>query len=322
MDIIVLKRREMMNFYLFYGNDDNYINKRIDRLINDINIDINDIIKYNFTDYKLEDILEEASMNSMFNNNKLIIIDSNLKEDIDYELLERYINNYNPHTYMVIKIKTDKLDTKKKIYKLFSKYAKVEELNNDLDNLSNYVNNLLKDNNFYMSNSNINYFIAKVGNNINNIDNELEKLYLYKFDDKKIEKKDIDDLVINNIDDEIFAITNAVINNEVDKSLDLYNEFMMKNYEPTQIIGLLASQFQFLYQVKYLYNKNKTQNEIAKLIDVHPYRVKLAIGNLYNYTESDLLHYISKLGKLDEDIKTGNIDKNVGLELFLLNKDM
>ena len=311
-----------MNFYLFYGNDDNYINKRIDRLINDINIDINDIIKYNFTDYKLEDILEEASMNSMFNNNKLIIIDSNLKEDIDYELLERYINNYNPHTYMVIKIKTDKLDTKKKIYKLFSKYAKVEELNNDLDNLSNYVNNLLKDNNFYMSNSNINYFIAKVGNNINNIDNELEKLYLYKFDDKKIEKKDIDDLVINNIDDEIFAITNAVINNEVDKSLDLYNEFMMKNYEPTQIIGLLASQFQFLYQVKYLYNKNKTQNEIAKLIDVHPYRVKLAIGNLYNYTESDLLHYISKLGKLDEDIKTGNIDKNVGLELFLLNKDM
>ncbi len=311
-----------MNFYLFYGNDDNYINKRIDRLINDINIDINDIIKYNFTDYKLEDILEEASMNSMFNNNKLIIIDSNLKEDIDYELLERYINNYNPHTYMVIKIKTDKLDTKKKIYKLFSKYAKVEELNNDLDNLSNYVNNLLKDNNFYMSNSNINYFIAKVGNNINNIDNELEKLYLYKFDDKKIEKEDIDDLVINNIDDEIFAITNAVINNEVDKSLDLYNEFMMKNYEPTQIIGLLASQFQFLYQVKYLYNKNKTQNEIAKLIDVHPYRVKLAIGNLYNYTESDLLHYISKLGKLDEDIKTGNIDKNVGLELFLLNKDM
>ena len=311
-----------MNFYLFYGNDDNYINKRIDRLINDINIDINDIIKYNFTDYKLEDILEEASMNSMFNNNKLIIIDSNLKEDIDYELLERYINNYNPHTYMVIKIKTDKLDTKKKIYKLFSKYAKVEELNNDLDNLSNYVNNLLKDNNFYMSNSNINYFIAKVGNNINNIDNELEKLCLYKFDDKKIEKEDIDDLVINNIDDEIFAITNAVINNEVDKSLDLYNEFMMKNYEPTQIIGLLASQFQFLYQVKYLYNKNKTQNEIAKLIDVHPYRVKLAIGNLYNYTESDLLHYISKLGKLDEDIKTGNIDKNVGLELFLLNKDM
>ena len=311
-----------MNFYLFYGNDDNYINKRIDRLINDINIDINDIIKYNFTDYKLEDILEEASMNSMFNNNKLIIIDSNLKEDIDYELLERYINNYNPHTYMVIKIKTDKLDTKKKIYKLFSKYATVEELNNDLDNLSNYVNNLLKDNNFYMSNSNINYFIAKVGNNINNIDNELEKLYLYKFDDKKIEKEDIDDLVINNIDDEIFAITNAVINNEVDKSLDLYNEFMMKNYEPTQIIGLLASQFQFLYQVKYLYNKNKTQNEIAKLIDVHPYRVKLAIGNLYNYTESDLLHYISKLGKLDEDIKTGNIDKNVGLELFLLNKDM
>ena len=48
-----------MNFYLFYGNDDSYINKKIDKVIKDYDIDINDIIKYNFTDYKIDDILNK-----------------------------------------------------------------------------------------------------------------------------------------------------------------------------------------------------------------------------------------------------------------------
>lgn len=311
-----------MNFYLFYGNDDSYINKKIDKVIKDYDIDINDIIKYNFTDYKIDDILEEASMNSMFNNNKLIIINSNFKEDIDTLKLEKYMQNYNPNTYIILYTKTDKIDTRKKIYKLFLKYGKIEELNNSQNNLFDYIKNSLKEHNYTMSNSNISYFITKVGNDINNIDNELEKLYIYKIDNKEITKEDIDDLVIVNMDDEIFAITNAVVNNNIDESLRLYNEFMSKNYEPTQIIGLLANQFQFLYQVKYLYNKNNSQDEISKILEVHPYRVKLAIGNLYNYTEKDLLHYIKRLADLDQNIKTGNINKNIGLELFLINKDI
>ena len=146
--------------------------------------------------------------------------------------------------------------------------------------------------------------------------------YLYKIEDKNITTNDIDDLIITSIDDEIFAITKAVINNDVDASLMLYNEFMKRSYEVTQIIGLLANQFRFLYQVKNLYNNSKYQDEIAKILDVHPYRVKLAINNIYYYTEGDLLKYIDKLAILDRKIKQGDIDKNTGLELFLINKDI
>ena len=37
------------------------------------------------------------------------------------------------------------------------------------------------------------------------------------------------------------------------------------------------------------------------------------------YNEKIILDNLEKLANLDYDIKSGNIDKNIGLELFLLN---
>ena len=88
------------------------------------------------------------------------------------------------------------------------------------------------------------------------------------------------------------------------------------------MIGLIASQFRFLLQVKILYNKNKSNDEIAKILEVHPYRVKLAINNCYYYDRYSLENYLIKLFQLDKKIKLGLIDKNIFFELFILNKDI
>ena len=88
------------------------------------------------------------------------------------------------------------------------------------------------------------------------------------------------------------------------------------------MIGLISSQFRFLLQVKTLYNKNKSNDEIAKLLEVHPYRVKLAINNCYYYSKETLENYLLKLFELDKKIKLGLIDKNIFFQLFILNKDI
>ena len=312
----------MKNFYLLYGNDNEYINKRINNLINDLHVDINDVIRYNLQEDNITSVIEEASMNSMFNSHKVIIVKFNLKDDLNIDLLENYMCCYNKDNYIVFYIINDKLDTRKKIYKLFLKYGKIEEVSNNKDNIFKYVKDKISENNYDILYGDISYFISKIGNNINNIDNELDKLFLYKLDDKIINRDDIDNIVVSVMDDEIFAITDAVVNNDVSRSMLLYNEFMNKNYDPIQIIGLLANQFHFLFQVKYLYNQSKSHDEIAKILDVHPYRVKIAVSNLYKYTESDLLHYISRLAVLDKKIKSGQINKSMGLELFLIDKDI
>ena len=88
------------------------------------------------------------------------------------------------------------------------------------------------------------------------------------------------------------------------------------------MIGLIASQFRFLLQVKILYNKNKTNDEISKILEVHPYRVKLAINNSYYYSKELLEDYLLKLFEIDRKIKLGLADKNILFELFILNKNI
>lgn len=304
-----------MNLYLFYGNNKTIINNKINNIVDKYNIVENNIIKYDLED-NLDNIIEEASMISLFGDTKLIIINTTFKEELDIDKLEDYLKNYNTNSYLVF-VSNDKIDTRRKLYKLITKYGTVEDVSNDNNYIRSYIKEYIKDYKI-----DINYFLSKVNDDLDNIKNELDKLMLYKLEDKNITNNDIDDLVISNIEDDIFALTDSVINRNIDRSLKLYNKFMEKNYEPIYIIGLLGNQFTLLYQVKKLYNMGKNNNDIASILNVHPYRVKLAIQNSYYYTESDLIKYIYKLANLDKDIKTGNIDKTLGLELFLINKDI
>lgn len=314
----------MNNFYLIYGDDNGLVENQVTEIINKLNIDKDNIVTYSLNNTSMDDIILEASMFSMFGTNKVIVVnDANcFKDKVDnIEVLEEYFDKYNHDNYLIFTL-NGKPDTRKKVYKLMDKMGSVIAVKNDRDYLYNYVNKYIIDNNYQMSSNNIIYFLSKVGSDINNIKNELDKLMIYKDNDHNILKEDIDEMVIVNIDDEIFALTDAVINGDISNSMRLYNFFINHNYEQVQIIALLGSQFHFLFQVKRLYNQGKYKDDIAKILEVHPYRVKLALGKIYSYSEELLLSYISKLADMDKNIKLGKIDKGLALELFLINKDM
>lgn len=310
----------MNNFYLIYGVDSSIINNELNKLISKLGID--DIVKYDMTNSSLLDVIEDASTVGLFSTNKIIVLDdcnflcANKSID-DIEKLEEYIERYNPNNYCIFITYNDKVDSRKKIYKLLKKNGNIIELSNIDDNyLINYVSDTLKEEDYKIED--INYFINKVGKNLYNIRNELEKLMMYKLETKEIKNEDIDKISIKTLEEEIFAFTDAVILKNTSKALSLLEEFLKKDYEEIQIILLLASQFRFMFQVKRLLNKGKSEFEISKILEVNPYRVKFTIKKLYSYSEDMLLDYIKKLAKMDHDIKLGLINKRIALELFIL----
>ena len=161
--------------------------------------------------------------------------------------------------------------------------------------------------------------IDKVGDNISILINELNKIFMYKLDDKIILEADIDKLTIKNLEEDIFKLTDFIIKKDKFNCFKLYQDFLNNNYEETYLIGLLASQFRFLLQVKLLCNQGKNKDEITNILSVHPYRVKLAINNLYSYSLEELTKNLNNLFILDKDIKTGLTNKRVAMELYLAN---
>lgn len=307
--------------YLIYSEYNDLLELYINKLIDKEKVSSDSIIKYSLDNDSINDIIEECNTLGLFSLKKIVILEStNAFSSKGKEITELidYLDNYNKNVILVFRCNLDKVDTRKKLYKKVSSVGKVECLTKDNNYLVNLVKEMLKD--YKMDN--INYFLTVVGTDINNITNELNKLMSYKLEDKHITNNDIDSLCITNNDEEIFALTDAIVKNNIKESIRLYNVFLDKNYEVTAMIGLIASQFRFLLQVKLLYNKGLSNDKIASSLGVHPYRVKLAISNSYYYSKELLESYLVKLFELDKKIKLGVIDKNTAFELFILNKNI
>lgn len=316
----------MKNFYLLYSGDGAILNKEINDLEKKLDISDNDIIYYNIDD--IDGIINEASTIGMFSLNKFIIInmDSYFKDKKDIpniNLLENYFDSYNSNSYLVFVCNSDSIDSRKKIVNLIKKYGIVKKLEVNDNYLNDYVNNYLKDNGYKINNGDVVYFINRVGNNINNVTNELDKLMLYKINDKIINRNDIDLLTVENIDDSIYDLVNCILKNDNEKAIKLYNNFIDNGMDVNQIVAIIAAQIRLLYQVKRLYNNGKSNDEIAKILEFKSvYRVKYLLSDSYYYSESDLVKYLSKLADIDNAIKTSNGDGNMLMQLFIVKKDI
>ncbi len=316
----------MKNFYLLYSSDGAILNKEINDLEKKLDVGDNDIIYYNIDD--IDGIINEASTIGMFSLNKFIIInmDSYFKDKKDISninLLENYFDSYNSNSYLVFVCNSDSIDSRKKIVNLIKKYGIIKKLEANDNYLNDYVNNYLKDNGYKINNGDVVYFINRVGNNINNVTNELDKLMLYKINDKIINRNDIDLLTVENIDDSIYDLVNCILKNDNEKAIKLYNNFIDNGMDVNQIVAIIAAQIRLLYQVKRLYNSGKSNDEIAKILEFKSvYRVKYLLSDSYYYSESDLVKYLSKLADIDNAIKTSNGDGNMLMQLFIVKKDI
>ena len=137
-----------------------------------------------------------------------------------------------------------------------------------------YVSNRINDRGYKISNIDIEYFISKVGNDINNINNELEKIFIYKEEDKIILKKDIDLLVFDNIDNVIYEFTNAILDDDYDKVKSMYDKFLLDNVSVDYLIATLAGSFRTSLIIKLLKNKNMSNLDIGKVINKKEFFVK------------------------------------------------
>ena len=312
------------NFYLYYGDDISLINNEIGKLKNKIGIS-GDIIYYDIEN--ISDIVVESSTIGMFNPYKFIVIDTSSyfssKKDMDISSLTHYFDNYNVNSYLIFTYGSSSIDSRRKLFKLISDNGVVKKLEANSEYLNDFISNYIKDNGYSMDMNSMSYLLSRCDNNIDNIRNELDKLMLYKLNDKVITRDDISLLTIEDINDTVFELVSSILKNNNEKAMKLYYNFINNGMDVSQIIAVISNQIRLLFQVKRLYNSGKSNDEIAKILEFKSvYRVKYLLSDCYYYSEGDLLKYLSKLADIDKAIKTGNGDGKLLLELFIAKKDM
>lgn len=304
--------------YLLYGTLEALITDYISKIITKHKINDLNISKYNIND-NLTDIIEDANTLSLFDDKKLIIINNNTlfvgKKSVDTIALEKYIINSNPNTILIFIVNEEKLDTRRKLYKNIKEKGEVFEFNK-LPNINTYVKDLFSG--YTITNDSINLLIKRVGNDLNRLKQEIEKIKIYKINDKLITDSDIIDCTVEKIDINIFNFIDNIIRKNKSETIKTYKELLKIGEEPIKIIVLLANQFRLMYQSKLLTSKGYSEDDIASLLHAKRYPVHLAIQKSYHYNKEVLIDNLEQLADLDIKIKSGEIDKNLALELFLL----
>ena len=304
--------------YVFLGNEINLLKRRIDVLKRELNI--NNIIEYDFDDSNIIDILNEANYVDLFNEKKLIIVSNfsfkKVKDAYEKELL-RYIDNMNDNV-IILKCIDESLDERKNITKKLREKCKVEEIKKmDYKELHEYITNMFVSNNKKITYNQVKEILNRCEYNDDLAINETEKLLLYKLGEDVITDDDIDKVVSKSSEKEIFTLSDAVMKKNLKQIFNSYNILIRSGIEPVVLIDNLARQFRTLYQVKILC-KTMDEKEISRKLGLNPYVVKKAHENVNNYEEEELINNLYELSNLDIDIKVKGLDKYKVLENFFL----
>ncbi len=150
---------------------------------------------------------------------------------------------------------------------------------------------------------------------------ELQKLKAYA-GDAQVGVEEVDGLVSQNYDENVFAITNAIGDKNKFRTVSLLTDYFERLPgvdEKTKIISLsalLAEQFRGILMIKDFDAQGMPDAQIAKAAGFTPGRVYIYKKLAQRFTVEKLLETLKKFELLDEEIKTSN--GPAGLQFFMI----
>lgn len=319
-------RGDTMNFVI-YGEDKLLMEQRLKTLKKKYHIceeDMN-MVTYWCQDSSMSTIIEDALTPPFLTEYKMIVLKNPLfltaqkqktMNDADIQKFMDYLPLDNPTTIFVIYHDQRNFDERKKVVKTLRKYAHFYDIEKmDEHQLYKATHQAIKSRGCEIDEEALRLFLSRMPSHLLEISQEVNKLCLYA---KHITVETIDLLVTKQVEENVFELSQAILNKETARSFRIYKDLIMNNEEPVKLIVLIGNAMRLLYQVKLLDRKGYNDREIAQILSMNPYRLKYIRRDGKDFDLKELLAHIDELSQLDIAVKTGKIDKYKGLELFLM----
>ncbi|MBU3922925.1 DNA polymerase III subunit delta [Patescibacteria group bacterium] len=284
-----------------YGPDIYRSRQELRRLIQEkkSNSDYLDFIRIDINDKGI-DFFEEISKSinsiSMFDNNKLIVIENIFS--FDKEAQEEFIEKLKDFDKDLI-VWDEKPDLRTKLFKFLEPNSKKFDLLKGSE-LRNWIKDYSKD----IESSAIDLLIEYVGSDLWRMSNEIDKLLNYT---KKIEKKDVELLVKPEFDLNIFNMVDALGDKDKKKAISLFKKHLNKGEDPFYLLSMFIYQFRNLIKVR-----------SGGKLDLHPFVIKKTQHQARNFDVDELKKIYHSLLIIDFDSKIGKTDIKTALELFVV----
>ncbi len=155
-----------------------------------------------------------------------------------------------------------------------------------------------------------------VGDNLIALENEIEKLVLYK-GDLPVTADDVMLLCPYVAEANIFDLVDAVGSRHAKTAARLFNQKLSEGTDPFYLFAMIVRQFRLLIQVKELAVQKMPPPQIAREIGIHGFVADKLAKQSHNYTFEQLERIYAHLLDIDVAVKSGQNDMETALTTLI-----
>ncbi|MBQ2747458.1 MAG: hypothetical protein IJF28_03185, partial [Firmicutes bacterium] len=160
------------------------------------------------------------------------------------------------------------------------------------------------------------YYHKETDYTLFNLENDLMKIIAHS-EGTEITANDVLGIISGNLESYIFALMDTISSGKKGEAYKLLYSILGKGESVYKILGMIISQYELTLDVKELRERGMSSPEIVKMLGVHEFRVKKALGIGERYTVDALRKAVSSAYDTDKNIKSGLIGQNLALEMLI-----
>ena len=303
-----------MAIYFIHGEEDFNIEKEIEKLKGSLDKNFLEMSFKTYDNPKFPELISILRTQPMMFGKMLIVINcleyfSKTFDDKEIKEITQALENNteNLDIVFVAQLPRDegkKLDSRKKFYKLLSKYNNIECTTiptYKTAELEGWIRKQAQSKKLKMTQDALTAMVSQIGNNLRLIDKELDKLQLAAYPENTVNAQMVKENCISNED--LFAFSDYIMAGEKDKALREYRKLLDKKY-CLEIVSTLQTMLR-----RWIVLKAKASElspfELAKITGQHEYVVKLTLQKLKKASLKDLVKLKENITEAEYRIKAG-----------------
>lgn len=316
-----VEKGELASLYLLYGDEPYLVERAVKKLLDkavdpgfrDFNLNV-----FYGNECKGDDVFSAAQTLPMFAERRVVLV----KKGGDLsaaamEVLLPYLQDPSPGTCLILQ--AEKVDGRKKFYAEFKKRGEAVEFKRPYENqLGPYVRDEVRAAGKKIDSSAAELLAYLVGNNLQELVSQIEKLCIYCGKSDSIGVADVKAIVSDTKVESVFEFTDALGSKDLPKALKLLTSLLQDGEAPLRILGAVSRHYRQLWQVRELLDKKVPSAELAKASGINPYFLKKVTDQARNYTVGELKQVFERMLELDLAFKSGGLEEPL-FERFVMD---
>lgn len=249
-------------------------------------------------------ISDEYNSSSLFGGDKKIILIDGAENSISKNLENIFNKQQNTQNFIIIT--ADDLDSKSAL-KRFAEYneffGSLPCYKDDVNSIMQLVSSKLRNNNFKFATDVVRYLAESFGGDRLVIMNEIDKLIIYKGDDKNISLEDVSVCIKDNSESDVGEFVNNLASLNFDKAFKELQNLYSDGVVPIIIIRSVIGYFLKLQLFKYQLKNGLSFDDIATRENIFWKQKPLLQQHLHKLTEENINNVLFVLLKEESKLK-------------------